>query len=68
MANPRVALHFAPGPQPTITGQDNDVEDRPAGFIIWSSRSTGEVLAVAELGEPIAYDDHDPLLWNGDQG
>lgn len=67
MANPRVSLNFAPGPQPTITGEDNEVEHKPAGFIVWSNRVTGGVIAVAELGDPIAHDDHDPLLWDGDQ-
>lgn len=47
-----------------------DFEPPPfLGFthVVWSKRSTGEVIAVAELGEPVRPGDHEPLLWEGDQ-
>lgn len=59
------------GPVRTVTGdEDPDFEPPPfLGFthVVWWKPETGEVLAVAELGEPIAADDHEPLLWEGDQ-
>jgi hypothetical protein len=59
-------------------GPERVASDQPApddwkpnpllGFThVWSSRSTGEVIAVAELGEPLVLGEHEPLLWEGDQ-
>lgn len=47
------------------------------GQVVWTDRTTGEVVATAELGEPIEHKPESladafriappPLLWEGDQ-
>jgi hypothetical protein len=54
-----------------VSAEDADPAYEPPpllGFthVVWTKRSTGEVIAVAELGEPQAPGDRDPLLWQDD--